>query len=62
MIADAIEHFCPDKVRRAGNEAQGSIHLECPFEHDHTNPGGTGTMATNALDKHLGLLDRALPP
>jgi len=50
MVADAIEHFCPDKVRRIGGESNGSIHIQCPFEHEHSSPGGGGTMATNCID------------
>lgn len=50
MIADLIETLCPDKVRIAGGEAQGHIHTECPFEHEHTSEGGTATMAINCLD------------
>ncbi|QJA43099.1 hypothetical protein [Phaeobacter phage MD18] len=50
MIADLLETLCPDKVRVAGGEAQGHVHIECPFEHEHTSEGGTATMAINCLD------------
>ncbi len=50
MIADLLETLCADKVRVAGGEAQGHVHTECPFEHEHTSEGGTATMAINCLD------------
>ncbi|MEQ8896327.1 MAG: DUF927 domain-containing protein [Roseovarius sp.] len=50
MAADLMETLCPDKIRVAGGEAQGQVHIECPFEHEHTSEGGTATMAINCLD------------
>jgi CRISPR/Cas system CSM-associated protein Csm2 small subunit len=50
QIADMLEHLCPDKIRHAGGEAEGHVHIECPFEHEHSSEGGTATMAVNALD------------
>jgi hypothetical protein len=50
MLADLMETLCPDKVRHSGGEAQGTVHTECPFEHEHTSEGGTATMAVNCLD------------
>lgn len=50
MLADLMETLCPDRVRNAGGEAQGHVHTECPFEHEHTSEGGTATMAVNAVD------------
>lgn len=50
MIADLLETLCADKIRVAGGEAAGHVHIECPFEHEHTSEGGTATMAVNALD------------
>jgi hypothetical protein len=50
MLADLVETLCPDKVRVAGGEAQGHVHTECPFEHEHSSEGGTATMAINCLD------------
>lgn len=47
LIADVIETFAPDKVRVAGGEKVGTVHLECPFEHEHSTEGGTATMAMN---------------
>lgn len=49
MIADLLEHQCPDKVR--DGEGTGKVTIECPFEHEHTEEGGTGTFAVNCLDK-----------
>lgn len=49
MIANLMETLCPDKVRVAGSEAEGHVHTECPFEHEHTEEGGTATMAINCL-------------
>jgi len=54
LVASALEDFAPDRVRNAGNESHGSIHLECPFEHQHSKSGGTGTMATDAIDSASG--------
>lgn len=52
MIANLMETLCPDKVRVAGSEAEGHVHTECPFEHEHTEEGGTATMAINCVDSH----------
>lgn len=54
MLADLLETYCPDKIRVAGGEKGGSVHTECPFEHEHTTEGGTGTMAINCLDNENG--------
>lgn len=50
QIATLLEDMCPDKIRHAGGEAEGHVHTECPFEHEHSKEGGTGTMAVDALD------------
>ena len=50
QIATLLEDLCQDKIRVAGGEAQGHVHLECPFEHEHSKEGGTGTMAIDAID------------
>ncbi|PIE14855.1 MAG: hypothetical protein CSA68_09300 [Rhodobacterales bacterium] len=47
LIADVIESYCADKVRVAGGEKAGTVHLECPFEAEHSTEGGTATMAMN---------------
>lgn len=52
--ADAIESFCSDKVRVAGGEKAGTVHLECPFEHEHSSEGGTATMAMNPEENEAG--------
>jgi hypothetical protein len=54
MLADLLETLCPDKIRHAGGEKAGHVHTECPFEHEHSGEGGTGTMAVNALDSQSG--------
>ena len=54
QMADLLEDLCADRIRVAGNEAQGHVHIECPFEHEHTNAGGTGCDARNALDSSSG--------
>ncbi len=46
-IADVLETYCHDKLRKAGGEKVGTVHIECPFEHEHTSEGGTATMAMN---------------
>jgi hypothetical protein len=50
MLADLLETYCADKIRHAGGEKSGHVHTECPFEHEHTSEGGTGTMAINCID------------
>ena len=47
LVADVLETFCPDKIRVAGGEKVGTVHLECPLEHEHSSEGGTATMAMN---------------
>lgn len=54
LLADLMEDMCSDKIRRSGGEAQGTVHTECPFEHEHSSEGGTATMAVNALDSESG--------
>lgn len=54
QIADLLEHYCPERIRVAGGEAQGTVHVECPFEHEHSKEGGTATMAINAPDSTSG--------
>jgi hypothetical protein len=54
QMADLLEDLCADRIRVAGGEAQGHVHIECPFEHEHTTEGGTATMAVNALDAQSG--------
>ena len=29
---------------------EGGVHIECPFENEHTEPGGTGTFVVNASE------------
>lgn len=53
-MADLVEDLCADRIRNAGGEAQGHVHIECPFEHEHTTEGGTATMVVNALDSKNG--------
>jgi len=50
LLADVLETYCPDRIRVAGGEKIGTVHIECPFEHGHSSTGGTATMAMNALD------------
>jgi hypothetical protein len=54
QLADLLETYCPDRIRVAGGEASGHVHVECPFEHEHTTEGGTATMAINSLDSENG--------
>ena len=50
LLANLIEDTCPNKIRVAGGEAEGHIHIECPFESGHVEAGGTGTMVINSID------------
>ncbi len=54
LAADVIESYCADKVRVAGGEKAGTVHLECPFEHEHSTEGGTATMAMNPDENEAG--------
>ncbi len=47
LICDAIEAYSPDRIRVAGGERPDTLHIECPFEHEHSSSGGTATMAMN---------------
>lgn len=42
LLPDLILAETPDKVRREVSD--GKIEIECPFEHDHSTEGGTGTV------------------
>lgn len=53
-MADLLEDLCSDRIRVAGGEAQGHVHIECPFEHEHSSEGGTATMVVNAIDSQNG--------
>lgn len=50
LIADLLEAHCSDRIRHAGGEAQGHVHTECPFEGEHSEAGGTATMAINCTE------------
>lgn len=54
LAADVIETFCPDKIREAGGEKPGTVHLECVFEYEHSSEGGTATMAMNPDETDAG--------
>ena len=54
LITDVIEAFCDDKIRKAGNERVGTVHIECPFEHEHSTTGGTATMCMNPTENSEG--------
>lgn len=47
LAADVLETECPDKVRVAGGEKVGTVHIECPFEDQHSTEGGTATIVMN---------------
>lgn len=54
MITDVIEAFCDDKIVKAGNERVGTVHIQCPFEHEHSTTGGTATMCMNPTESSEG--------
>jgi hypothetical protein len=54
LITDVIETYCDDKIRKAGGEKVGTVHCECPFEHEHSTTGGTATMCMNPLENENG--------
>lgn len=47
LLVDALEAHASDRIRTAGGERDGTIHIECPFEGDHSTSGGTATMVMN---------------
>ncbi|MEC7762545.1 MAG: DUF927 domain-containing protein [Pseudomonadota bacterium] len=54
LITDAVEHYADNRLRTAGNERQGTAHIECPFEHEHSSEGGTATMIMNPDENEMG--------
>lgn len=50
MLANLLQDHCQDRIRVAGGEGEGRVHTECPWEHEHSEEGGTATMAINCLD------------
>lgn len=54
LVADVIDSYCADKIRVAGGEKAGTVHLECPYEHEHSTEGGTATMAMNPDENEAG--------
>ena len=50
MIANLLEDYCPEQIIHEGSPPEGSVDIHCPFEHEHSNEGGTGTRATNCID------------
>lgn len=54
LITDVIETFCDDKIVKAGNERVGTVHVQCPFEHEHSTTGGTATMCMNPTESSEG--------
>jgi len=47
QIVDALEEHAPH-VFRNEQDKDGKRHIECPFEDNHTTPGGTATFIVNA--------------
>lgn len=43
LITDVLLAEASDKVRREASD--GKLEIECPFEHEHSTEGGTGTLA-----------------
>ncbi|MBY6056818.1 DUF927 domain-containing protein [Leisingera daeponensis] len=46
-MADLLEHMCSDKTSPASGPG---ITTTCPFEHEHSDEGGSATMAINSQD------------
>lgn len=53
QIAEMLEIECADRVRGSGSQS-GMVITECPFEHEHSKAGGSGTFAMNAIDSSSG--------
>ncbi len=53
LIADFIEALDPERLRPE-YDREFKRHIECPFEHEHTKPGGGGTFVMNAGDSVNG--------
>lgn len=45
-IEAILTQALPDEMIRS-QRVKGGFHIECPFEHNHTNPGGEGTFCAN---------------
>jgi glutaredoxin len=54
LICDAIEEYCPE-IRRPDADNGVIRIIECPFEGEHTSPGGAGTHVMNAGDGNEAL-------
>lgn len=48
-IEEFLSEHCPDSIREARSGKAG-VHVECPFEAEHSNFGGGGTYVVNASD------------
>ena len=59
LIDEVIMAEAPDKVRREASD--GKIEIECPFEHEHSTEGGTGTLAMSPHVNEHGVWSLSCP-
>lgn len=50
-IEDCLRDVAPDMIRDDRGTKPG-VHIECPFESEHTEMGGLGTFVVNASDNY----------
>lgn len=53
LIGSLLDELAPDRLRPEADR-DGKRHVECPFEHEHTTPGGEGTFVMDAGDSDNG--------
>lgn len=51
-IENMITDLYPDMLRDPRTSGKPGIHVECPFENEHTDFGGGGTYIVNASDNY----------
>ncbi|MCA0906260.1 virulence-associated E family protein [Ruegeria marisrubri] len=49
LLADLLEDHCPDRIRGQNGD---KLEIECPFEHTHSETGGTACFVMNSIDSN----------
>jgi len=59
LVTDLLLAEATDKVRREVSD--GKVEIECPFEHQHSTEGGTGTVAMSPHTNNHGVWSVSCP-
>jgi hypothetical protein len=59
LITDLIMAEAGDRIRREASD--GKLEIECPFEHEHSTEGGTGTLAMSPHVNEHGVWSVSCP-